>query len=254
MEGARNMITEGLEAITTAIEESTATPEGIKATSETQTVSSDNTLNAESTSEVMIDAVSTVSGRQFYNHEARVKWWYIVNEQKVELLERLRGYKSFTGKKVTMKQVHQEIGNLMKTPLREFTQKYYMTSDQSKGLYGTWKKVHDNNCSKPTGSEAEAPAPDMFRGFWTSYHQSFSQCLNLSPLFRASPIETKIGEEASLIMDFTVETDENTDTNKSSKADTDDDEGEISLTEMTNKRRKPSSSRDMMCGMIQDNK
>jgi hypothetical protein len=143
----------------------------------------------------MQDAVITVAGRQVYKSEARMKWWHIISEHKVELLQRLRSDKEFRGPKISKAKVHEEVAALMTKSIGEHTISFKMTGAQSKGLYATLKAAHDKYVSNPSGSAGGAPPPDMFTGFWTSYNQSFSQCLNLSPVFRADPVETRIGAD-----------------------------------------------------------
>jgi hypothetical protein len=214
----------------------------------------------ETENEGVVNAVTTVSGRQVYNHNARLKWWYIISEHKIEFLQRLRGDKCFTGKKVYKKNVHDEIVRLMATDVGEHSQKFRMTSDQSKGLYSTLKKAHENYCLKPSGSAAGAPPPEMFLGFWNSYNQSFSQCLNLSPVFRADPSDTRIGVEASLVP---RNDDENTSSELNNDDDTDEHEGEDENNEIigegggessSSKKRKKSSSKDVLYDFLQESR
>jgi hypothetical protein len=63
---------------------------------------------------------------------------------------------------------------------------------QSKGLYQTLKSAHDKYVSKPSGSAAGRPPPDMFEGFWDQYSRSFRQCANLNPAFQYSPLSAQV--------------------------------------------------------------
>ncbi len=96
----------------------------------------------------------------------------------------------------------------------------------------------------------------MFQGFWNSYHQSFSQSLNLSPAFRADPSDTRIGVEASLVPR------RNDDENASSELNNDDmttdegDENEIGEGEgePSSKKRKKNSSKDLLYDFVNEHR
>jgi hypothetical protein len=75
----------------------------------------------------------------------------------------------------------------------------------------------------------------MFRGFWTNNHQSFSQCLNLSPAFKANPAVTKFGGDASVM---NGESQQESDDNVDDTSELSRDENEEETSNSNSRRRK----------------